>query len=105
MWKFGGEGVLGFLFYLFINVGAIVGAILGFIGIRIGTYLCLLAGISFPLFLLYMYLPNPSTFFVDFFKSLLESFYISLPMLLLFIGGIISFIELQLEFRRNNVIF
>jgi len=42
MWSLGGDFVLGFLFYLFINVGAIVGAILGFIGKKIGYYLWVL---------------------------------------------------------------
>jgi len=49
-------------------VGAIVGAILGFIGKRIGYYLCLLIGISFPL--LGLYLSGPY-FFIDFFMNLI----------------------------------
>ncbi len=43
MWLSGGELLLIFLFFLFINTGAIVGAFLGFLGKRIGYYLCLLS--------------------------------------------------------------
>ena len=102
LWLLGEEALLLYLFYLFINGGAIVGALLGFVDKKIGYYLCLLTGISFPLFLLYFYLSNPSTFFIGFFESLIETFYISLPELILFIGGITGMIEWQLELRKNK---
>ena len=101
MWKLGAELQLVFLFFLFINVGAIVGAILGFIGKRIGYYLCLLIGISFPLFLLYF---SRQYFFISLFEVLIGGFYIYIPWLIIFIGGITGFIELRMEFRKNKLI-
>ncbi len=71
---------------------------------KIGHYLCLLTGINFPLLLLYFYLTNPSTFFIGFFESFIETFYFSLPELILFIGGITSIIEWQLELRKNKFV-
>ena len=88
-----------FLFFLFIHAGAIVGAILGFIGKRIGYYLCLLIGISFPL--LGFYLSGPY-FFIYLFEGLIDGFYIYIPWSILFIGGITGFIELRMELRKNN---
>ena len=49
MWALGGKFQLAFLFYLLVFGGAIVGAILGFLGKGFGYYLCLLTGISFLL--------------------------------------------------------
>ena len=99
MWSLGGDFVLGFLFYLFINAGAIIGAILGIIGKKFGYYLCLLIGISFPLVGLYLSGPY---FFIYFFKGLIDGFYIYIPWSILFIGGITGFIELRMELRKNN---
>ena len=101
MWLLGEEALLGYLFFLFINVGAIVGAILGFIGKRIGYYLCLLIGISFPLFVLYFSGPY---FFISLFEGLIGAFYIYIPWLIIFIGGITGFIELRMELRKNKLI-
>ncbi len=101
MWLLGEEALLGYLFYLFINVGAIVGAILGFIGKRIGYYLCFLIGISFPL--LGVYLSGPY-FFIYFFEGFIDGFYIYIPWSILFIGGITGFIEWRMELRKNNLI-
>lgn len=113
MWKLDRGLLLGFLFYLFVNGGAIVGGFLGFIDniwqigknwrmrlVKVGRILCFLAGISFPLLLLYFYLPSLT--FEVLFKDLIETFYISLPELLLFIGGITSIIEWQLERRKSK---
>jgi len=97
MWSLGGDFELVFLFYLFINVGAIVGAILGFIGKRIGYYLCFLIGISFPL--LGFYLSGPY-FFIYFFEGFIDAFYIYIPWSILFIGGITGIIEWRLELRK-----
>jgi len=115
MWKLDNGFLLFFLFILFINGGAIVGGLLGFIDIiwqigknwkwRLvngGRILCFLAGISFPLYLLYNFLPNPSTFFIGFFESLIENFYISLPELIILIGGITSILEWGLERRKSK---
>jgi len=101
MWLLGEEALLGYLFYLFINGGAIVGAILGFIGKRIGYYLCLLIGISFPLLGLYL---SGSYFFIYFFEGFIDAFYIYIPWSILFIGGITGFIEWRNELRKNNLI-
>ncbi len=111
IWKYGEKGVLVFLFYLFINGGAIIGGFLGFIGkswqklelVKIGCILCLLVGIGYPLWLLYNFLANPSTFFIGFFEALIGTFYISLPMMLLFIGGITNIIEWRFELRKSLV--
>jgi len=100
MWSLGGVFVLAFLLYLFINGGAIVGAILGFIGKRIGYYLCLLIGISFPL--LGFYLSGPY-FFISFFEGFTDAFYIYIPWSILFIGGITGFIEWRMELRISLV--
>lgn len=115
MWKLDSKLLLAFLFFLFINGGAIVGALLGFIdkswqigknwkieAVKVGRILCFLVGFSLPLFFLPFYLANPSTFFTGFFESLIEIFYISLPGLILLIGGITSIIELELELRKNK---
>lgn len=100
MWQLQEELLILFLFFLFINVGAITGAFLGFFDKRIGIYLCFIAGIIYPLLCFYYFLLSPSTFFIGFFESLIESFYISIPMLLLFTGGSISFIKMQLELKK-----
>ena len=115
MWKLDSKLLLAFLFYLFVNGGAIVGGLLGFIdsiwqigknwkieSLKVGSILCFLAGISYPLFLLILYLPRLPLLFVDYFESFLDIFYISIPMLILFIGGITSIIEWQLELRKNK---
>lgn len=104
MWSYGEVGVIGFLFYLFINGGAIGGSILGFRGKRIGYYICLSGGISFPILWSYFY-GSPYYFLYSFFEGFIDAFYISLPMLLLFIGGITSFIEWRMELKKNDLIF
>ncbi len=101
MWSLGEEGLLISLFYLLINVGAIVGAILGFIGKKIGYYLCLLIGISFPL--LGLYLSGPY-FLISFFEGFIDAFYIYIPWSILFIGGITGFIEWRMEVRKNKFV-
>ncbi|KKM04330.1 hypothetical protein LCGC14_1765350 [marine sediment metagenome] len=50
------------------------------------------------------YLPVLFRFFVDYFKYFLDSFYINIPELLLFIGGITSMIEWKLELRKNKYV-
>ena len=112
MWKLGAELQLAFLFFLIVNGGAILGALLGFIGkswqklelVKIGCILCLLVGISYPLWLLYNFLATPSTFFIGFFDSLIDTFYIYIPWSILFIGGITGFMEWRMELRKNNLI-
>ena len=99
MWLLGGDFIVVYLFYLSINGGAIVGAILGFIGKRIGYYLCLLIGISFPLVGYYL---SGSYFFISFFEGFIDAFYIYIPWSILFIGGSIGIIELRMELRKNN---
>ena len=94
-----------FLFYLFINGGAIVGALLGFINkswqigknwqiesLKVGRIMCFLVGFFYPLFHL----------LASFSESFLDYFYINIPMLLLLIGGITSIIEWQLELRKTK---
>jgi len=66
--------------------------------VKVGRIMCFLVGISFPLLLLYFYLPSLT--FEVLFKDLIETFYISLPELLLFVGGITSITEWQLELRK-----
>ncbi|HDZ17686.1 MAG TPA: hypothetical protein ENH75_05315 [archaeon] len=100
-WALGGKFRLGFLLYLLVFGGAIVGAILGFLGKRIGYYLCVLTGISFPL--LGLYLSGPY-FFSTFFEGFIDAFYLYFPWSLLFIGGITGFIEWRMELRKNNFI-
>ncbi len=114
--KFDMESVLFFYFFLLTNGGAIVGALLGFIdkswqigqnrqikSVRAGRIMCFFVGFSLPLFLLISFLGAKSLTFAEFFEVLIEIFYISLPELLLFIGGITSIIELELELRKNNL--
>ena len=114
--KFDMESVLFFYFFLLTNGGAIVGALLGFIdkswqigqnrqikSVRAGRIMCFFVGFSLPLFLLIQLGGAKSLTFAEFFEFLIEIFYISLPELLLFIGGIISIIELELELRKNNL--
>ena len=104
MWLLGEEFLRGYLFFIFIYGGAIVGAILGFMDKKIGHYLCLLTGISYPLWMLYNFLANPSTFFIGFFESFLDGFYMTIPMLILFIGSISSMLEWRSELRKNTSI-
>jgi len=105
MWSLGGSFVYGFLFYLFINGGAIVGALLGFINkswqigknwqiesLEVGRIMCFLVGFFYPFIHLLL----------SFSESFLDYFYINIPMLLLLIGGITSIIEWQLELRKNK---
>ena len=101
MWGLGGDFRLVFLFYLLVFGGAIVGAILGFLSKVFGYYLCLLTGISFPLFGLYLSGPY---FFITFFEGFINAFYLFFPWSLLFIGGITGFIEWRIELRKNNLI-
>ena len=93
----GEEGVLFFLFFLLIHVGAIFGAVLGFINKKIGYYLCLLIGIGFPLFLLLFSGPY---FFSSLLFTLTSALYI--PWWIIFVGGITSIIELRMELRKNK---
>ena len=115
MWRFGSELLLAFLFFLFANGGAIVGALLGFIDkswqigknwkiklVKVGRILCFLTGFSLPLFLLIQYVGVKSLTFAAFFETFANIFYISLPGSLLFIGGITGMIEWQLERRKNK---
>jgi len=101
MWALGGKFQLAFLFYLLVFGGAIVGAILGFLGKGFGYYLCLLTGISFLLMGVYV---TGLYFFSTFFESFISAFYLYFPWSILFIGGITGFIEWGLEFRKNNLI-
>ena len=100
-WSLGGKFQLAFLLYILVFGGAIVGAILGFLGKKFGYYLCVLTGISFPL--LEWYLSGPY-FFSTFFEGLINAFYLYFPWSLLFIGGITGFIEWRIELRKNNLI-
>ncbi len=93
----GEEGVLLFLFFLFIHVGAIVGAILGFVNKKIGYYLCLLIGIGLPLFVLFISGPY---FISSLLFTLTSVLYI--PWWIIFIGSITGFIELRMERRKKN---
>ncbi|MHA2128150.1 MAG: hypothetical protein ACXACO_05790 [Promethearchaeota archaeon] len=112
MWKLDLESVLFFYFFLLANGGAIVGAILGFIDkswlklklLKIGRILCFLAGLSYPLFLLIFYVlynPFPLTF-AKFWEDFINRFFIDIPELILFIGGITGIIEWRLELRKNK---
>ncbi len=115
LWKLDVESVLFFSFFLLANGGAIVGAFLGFIdkswqidknwqieSVKVGRILCFLAGISYPLFLLIFYLGVQSLTFAEFFEDFIDLFFISIPELILFIGGISGVIEWRLELRKNN---
>ncbi len=115
LWNWDVESVLFFYFFLFPNGGAIVGALLGFIDkswqigknrqirlVRVGRILCSLLGFSFPLWLLILNVTNPSSF-IGFFVSFVSLFYINIPELILFIGGITSLVELELDLRKNNL--
>ena len=114
-WKLDIRLLLGYLFFLFIYGGAIVGAILGFIDniwqigknwqmrlAKVGRILCFLVGIIYPLLILYYFLTNPSIFLISFFESFLDAFYHTIPMLILFIGDITSIIEWRLERIKNK---
>ncbi len=114
MWSLGGSFVYGFLFYLFVNGGAIIGALIGFINkswninknwqiesVKVGRILCFLAGISFPMLWSYFY-GNPYYFLYSFFEGFIDAFYITIPMLILFIGSITNIIEWRLGLRKNN---
>ncbi|KKK42293.1 hypothetical protein LCGC14_0543280 [marine sediment metagenome] len=103
LWLFDERGLLGYIFFIFIYGGAIVGAILGFMDKNIGHYLCLLTGIIYPLWMLFYFLARPSTFLIGFFESFLDVFYHTIPMLLLFIGGISGMIEWRLGLRKNKL--
>ena len=116
LWNWDVESVLFFYFFLFPNGGAIVGALLGFIdkswqigknrqikSVRVGRIMCFFVGFSLPLFLLIQLGGAKSLTLAEFFEVLIDIFYISLPELLLFIGGITSIIELELELRKNNL--
>jgi len=96
-WLMGYEFLLNFLFFLLINVGAIIGAILGLLGKRIGYYICLIAGISYPIFGL---IETGPYFFILFFDYFIALFYISVPILVIFIGGIVAFIEWRIELKK-----
>jgi len=109
LWKLDLESVLFFYFFLLANGGAIVGAFLGFIDksgqielVKVGLILCILAGLSYPLFLLIFYVGVQSLTFAEFFEDFIDLFFISIPELILFIGGIIGVIEWRLELRQNN---
>jgi hypothetical protein len=104
--------VLFLSFFLLANGGAIVGAILGFIdknwqvnknwqidSVKVGRILCFLAGFSYPLFLSVIYIGAKSLTFAMFFKDFIDFFYINIPELLLFIGGITGMIEWRLELK------
>ncbi len=104
---------MAFFFFIFIYGGAIVGALLGFIDniwqtgknwqmrlVKVGRIMCFLVGIIYPLLILYYFLAYPSIFLISFFKSFLDAFHHTIPMLILFIGGITSMIEWQLERRK-----
>ena len=101
LWLFDEGGLRAYLFMIFPYGGAIVGAILGFIdknwqisknwqieSLKVGRILCFLVGFIFPLFYFLVLFLNVS--------------YHTIPMLILFIGGITSIIEWQLERRKNK---
>ena len=115
MWSLGGDFVYGFLFFIFIYGGAIVGALLGLIdkswqigknwqikSVKGGRILCFLVGFSLPLWLLIRYIGMKPPFFPYLFEDFVALFYINIPELLLSIGGITSIIEWQLERRKNK---
>ena len=100
LWLYGMRGLLGYLFFIFPYCGAIVGALLGFIdniwqigknwkieSLKVGRILCCLVGFIFSLFYFLVLFPNVS--------------HHTIPMLILFIGGITSIIEWRLERREN----
>jgi membrane protease YdiL (CAAX protease family) len=106
LWLFDEGGLRGYLFFIFLYGGAIVGAILGFRdknwqieSVKVGRILCFLVGISYPLF---YFLASPSIFSSSFFESFLDEFYLSIPNLILFIGSITGMIEWELELRKNK---
>ena len=115
LWNLDVESVLIFYFFLLANGGAIVGALLGFIdkswqigknwkieSVKVGRILCFLVGFSLPLFLLINFVGAKSLTFALVFEALIDIFYISLPELILFIGGITSILEWGLERRKNK---
>ena len=65
--------------------------------------MCFLVGLSFPFCVLIFCLVNPPTSFIDFCRFLIELFYINVPELILFIGGVTSLIELDVELRKNKL--
>ncbi|HEC40572.1 hypothetical protein LCGC14_1320720 [marine sediment metagenome] len=108
LWAFDDGGLRGYLFFIFIYGGAIVGALLGFIdkswqigkngkieSLKVGRIMYFLVGFFYPLF---YFLASPSTLLISF----SESFYRTIPTLILFIGGITSIIEWQLKLRKNK---
>ena len=115
LWKLDVGSVLFLSFFLLANGGAIIGALLGFIdkswqvnknwqidSVKVGRILCFLAGFSYPLFLSVIYIGTKSLTFAMFFKDFIDFFYINIPELLLFIGGITSMIEWGLGLRKNK---
>ncbi len=112
LWSFDDGGLRTYLFFIVIYGGAIVGAILGFIdknwqigkngkieSLKVGRIMCFLVGFFYPLFYILARLP---TFLIGSSESFLDAFYHTIPMLILFIGGITSIIEWQLELRKNK---
>jgi hypothetical protein len=110
LWTLDLQSVIFLSFFLLPNGGAIVGALLGFIDkswlklklLKIGRILCFLAGLSYPLFLSVIYIGAKSLTFAMFFKDFIDFFYINIPELLLFIGGITGIIEWILQQRKNK---
>lgn len=115
MWKLDSKLLLVFLFFLLANGGAIVGALLGFIDNiwqignnwqmklrKAGRTLCFFVGFSYPLWLLISYGGMRPPFFPFLFEEFIRNLDFNIPELLIFIGGIISIIELELELRKNK---
>ena len=73
------------------GIMAIVGVIIRFKNIKVGSIILLIAGIFYPIFVLII--AGPLSVIYVLFNSLVRFNFIEIPYLILLIGGIVGFIE------------
>ena len=89
------------LLYFFTFGGAIVGAILGFLGKKSGYYLCFLSGFHIwylPPYYPYGILGQP-IHLITYFEAIFRTLH---PFLIVSIGGIVSIIELRIQSEKKK---
>lgn len=73
------------------GIVAIIGAIISFKYVNIGSIILFVTGVFYPLFVFIFF--GPSSIIMLLFGSLIYFDYLNIPFLILLIGGIVAFIE------------
>jgi hypothetical protein len=87
----------GALPYLAVGVFCVSGVIIGKNYVKTGSITCFIAGVGYLLLQLIFDVITNSLLLMSIFIDFIGSFYISVPMLLVLIGGILALIELLRE--------